>query len=171
MPVRHLASTLLSPSGLFLFNCSWFYVTMQGWSFCFIYHFHGTREILNCLLTFSFHTCQEHLKRQTMSGRLDLWSGFDAPSEPFHILCSSGRCTDVCGVSFLTQFYQAEQTKIALKTKVLGYFFYFTFSVIVDFVSRMSFENHKGKTHKQRVRVKALRIAVSLCYFKSFFVV
>lgn len=26
---------------------------MQGWSFCFIYHFHGTREILNCLLTFS----------------------------------------------------------------------------------------------------------------------
>ena len=68
----------------------------------------------------------------------------------------------VWGVLPDTVLSWAEQTKIALKTKVLGYFFYFTFSVIVAFVSRMSFENHiREKTHKQRVRVKALRIGFS----------
>jgi len=76
----------------------------------------------------------------------------------------------VWGVLPDTVLSWAEQTNIALKTKVLGYFFYFTFSVIVDFVSRISFENHiREKTHKQRVKAKALRIAVSLCYFQELF--
>ena len=74
----------------------------------------------------------------------------------------------VWGVLPDTVLSWAEQTKIALKTKVLGYFFYFTFSVIVDFVSRINFENHiREKTHKQRVKVKALITAVSLCYFQE----